>query len=644
MMQTIDVGKILDDRYEILGLLGQGGMGSVYRARQIKLDRIVALKIPNAAMLNDIAFMRRFEREARTCARFTHDNIVTIHDVMVSPDLAYICMEYVEGDPLDRFVATHFDELAVADVVDLIGQICDGLHRAHEEGIIHRDIKPANLLVTRDKRRVKIMDFGIARVAEATVLTLEGSMMGTPYYMAPEQIRGEALSAATDIYALTIVIYRIFTNRMVFDGEITQLIYKHVSESPTPPRQINPQLPEGLNACLLKGLEKNPQRRYAATPELFDDLREATAPVGHLRLSEIVPMAAGTTRMVAEPLGGQKPPGPRAVVRGQSGVAVSTSAETAPPGGRRPVTPPAIEPSRPPSPAPAAAPAASDRGQDATIHRAATHLIRPREPTPPGGARPQAAPNLGLLVLKAILRAIWGGLKLLVRGFARLPQWAKAAVLLAIAALAVGHAVGLLKTTLLRHGTPTVMTSAESTPPPTPPVVAKGAPTPPTQAVGETTSRASAAQPVEARPAAQSQPGRSNPRPVAGIAETHGADRGRVYPTGRRGPGRQTLSHRMGQPDCVGNRHCGQLSRFAGRRETVANFSAPTVLQLGESARRETPCRGSGRKPRRPAERARRVGIHDPLKPQSPPIRLDKSDSPQRLFHRPVRSGGVRRV
>jgi len=408
-VRTIEVGDILDGRYEILGILGQGGMGSVYRARQIKLDRLVALKVPNASRLADSAFMRRFEREARTCARFTHENIVTIHDVMVSENLAYICMEYVDGDPLDRFQAMHFDELAVADMVDLIGQICDGLHRAHQEGIVHRDIKPANIFITRDKRRVKIMDFGIARVSEATALTVEGSIIGTPYYVAPEQIRGENVTPATDIYSLSIVIYQIFTNHLVFDGEVTTLIYKHVSEPPPPPRRINPRLPESLNTCLLKGLEKDPRRRYQTTVELFDELREATVPIAHLPLTELIPDAAAATKILSESPGTAKPTPPRSAPEKAKVSALDAIFSVT---------------------------TLANAGGRATLHSASTVITATPEITAPH-ARAHAVPNLGLLALKAILKGVWRSLAALVWIFARLPRWAKAlTALLGVLAIA----------------------------------------------------------------------------------------------------------------------------------------------------------------------------------------------------------------
>ena len=455
-MRDISIGEVLDGRYEILSLLGRGGMGSVYKARQLKLDRIVALKIPNAAMLADAGFMRRFEREARTCARFTHDHIVTIHDVMVSPDLAYICMEFVDGQALDDFLAAHARILSVADVTDLIGQICDGLHAAHRLGIVHRDIKPANICVTRDKHRAKIMDFGIARVSEATALTLDGSVLGTPQYMAPEQIRGEAVGPASDIYALTIVIYKIFTLRVVFDGELTQIIFKHVSEPPTPPRRFNRRLPGGFDDCLLKGLAKSPAERYQTTLELFDRLRDATAPIAHLPLADVAPPPP--------PMPLPSTPGvPASALSGASTAHLPEAEPAAPPRRSAPTRHPLIPPVPPPRASTVEPPAGPAPMPETTTlpptaepptlrpEPAATSTLYPRPSTPveppPVSALPRKAKGpsvLGLIwaLVWGVFRAIWAIVAFLGRAFYRLPRWGKVAAVglpvAAVVALTVG--------------------------------------------------------------------------------------------------------------------------------------------------------------------------------------------------------------
>jgi len=442
-MRTISTGDILDGRYEILGLLGQGGMGSVFKARQIKLDRIVALKVPNARVMADAVYMKRFEREARTCARLAHDNIVTIYDVMVTEELAYISMEYVDGDPLDQFLAKNFSVLSVADVVDLIGQVCGGLDYAHKRGIVHRDVKPSNIFVTREGRRAKIMDFGIARVSDATALTVDGSVLGTPYYMAPEQIRGEAVGPASDIYALTIVIYKIFTNRLVFDGELTVLIYKHVSEPPTPPRRVNPRLPEDLDECLLRGLEKDPRRRYQSALELFDRLREATVPIGHLALSEVVPPPSGETFLyqatpVAPPESrrGEETPGSGGIF-GPSGTAAVSRA-----GGDEKTSPR----ERPVAMVPGA-PTPADLAERETKSFAGERDSFERSPAIAGAGKPlfdaaggrEAKTGVALAVAGALARGLWYAVRLGGRGFLKLPRWAKAAAVFLPAAVVLGY-------------------------------------------------------------------------------------------------------------------------------------------------------------------------------------------------------------
>jgi serine/threonine protein kinase len=282
-MRDLNTGEILDGRYEVLECIGSGGMGKVYRARQIKLDRLVALKVPNAVAMGDPEFARRFEREAMTVARFQHENIVTIHDVMVSGDTAYISMEYVDGFPLDRHLIAHHWELTIGDIVEIIRQCCSGLQRAHDEGVVHRDIKPANIFVTRADRKVKIMDFGIARVSGATMLTQMGTTMGTPHYMSPEQIRGDPLGPTSDIYAMAVLCHLLLTMHPVFEGETTTLIYKHVHEPPPSVRARNPRLPEAVDAVFQRGLAKSPMERFQRASELAGALASALAQ--HLTMS-----------------------------------------------------------------------------------------------------------------------------------------------------------------------------------------------------------------------------------------------------------------------------------------------------------------------------------------------------------------------
>ncbi|MFP4382214.1 MAG: protein kinase domain-containing protein [Candidatus Sumerlaeia bacterium] len=289
-MKEFYKGAVIDGRYEILSLLGAGGMGRVYMARQLNLDRTVAIKVPSDAVMENEEFLTRFIREGRTCAQVAHSNIVAIYDVH-SEDRPYIVMEFVDGQPLNKFLQAEHTNLFVSDILRIVEQVCSGLSAAHAKDVVHRDIKPANIVITTHDQTVKVMDFGIAHLSDKTALTTSGSMMGTPYYMAPEQIKGESVSAQTDLYALACVVYHILTGRLVFDGEVATLIYKHVSEQPKAPCDVNPMLPEEMNAVLLKALNKNMHVRQGSAMEFHRELSKALRPISSLPYTQIFPEA-----------------------------------------------------------------------------------------------------------------------------------------------------------------------------------------------------------------------------------------------------------------------------------------------------------------------------------------------------------------
>ncbi len=287
MKNSFEIGSLLDDRYKILDVLGIGGMGKVYKALQVNLDRIVAIKVPSRTVINNPEFLARFIREGRTCAKVSHGNIVAIHDVHSTGDRPYIVMEYAHGQPLNHFLREESTTLFVSDLLDIIEQICTGLAAAHAANIVHRDIKPANIVITFDNHAVKIMDFGIARVTDVQSVTTTGSIMGTPYYMAPEQIRGDTVCGATDIYALSCIVYRLFTGFLVFRGEVTNLIYHHTSTPPTPPSKVNPMLPKAIDKVLIRGLEKKIVDRFQSPLEFHRELRKALRPLQSIPYSQV---------------------------------------------------------------------------------------------------------------------------------------------------------------------------------------------------------------------------------------------------------------------------------------------------------------------------------------------------------------------
>ena len=259
--------------FEIGTLLGRGGMGAVYRGRQISLDRPVAIKVLPANLSENPSFRQRFQLEAKAVAQISSPHVVGVYYAGVHEGHHYFAMEYVEGQDLsvkvrDGFEPTHREAL------ELVAQAARGLEVAGELGIVHRDIKPANMMVTK-KGLVKLMDFGLVRVARAedTGLTMAGTIMGTVSYFSPEQGRGERCDCRTDIYALGVVFYELLTRRLPFTGDdATSVIYQHIHQAPTPPKEIDPSIPESYQAVVLKCIQKDPDHRYQTASDLLKDL------------------------------------------------------------------------------------------------------------------------------------------------------------------------------------------------------------------------------------------------------------------------------------------------------------------------------------------------------------------------------------
>ncbi|MBI4537182.1 MAG: protein kinase [candidate division NC10 bacterium] len=274
-------------RYEILGELGRGAMGRVYKARDPRIDRLVAVKLmapdeelPPAQVEE---WRARFQREARAAGRLAHPHIVAIHDVGEEDGRPFLVMEFVEGESLESILRDR-RTLPLDLAARLLGQTADALEYAHGRGIVHRDIKPANILITGGNT-AKVSDFGIARLAEGDI-TRTGTILGSPGYMSPEQIAGLKLDGRSDIFALGAVLYEAVSGEKAFPGEsISAIAYRIVHEDPTPLKRLNPAFPVALDACLKKALAKDPARRYARAADLARDLRaalEAPAPVAEL--------------------------------------------------------------------------------------------------------------------------------------------------------------------------------------------------------------------------------------------------------------------------------------------------------------------------------------------------------------------------
>lgn len=263
--------KLFADRYEILGVLGKGGMGVVYKARDTKLKRIVALKFLPAELSTDRESRDRFVQEAQTAASLSHPNICTIHEVDETEGTSFIAMEYVEGNTLKDKIKG--EPLHEEEALIIAGQIAEGLSEAHRKGIIHRDIKSANIMVS-EKGFVKIMDFGLAKLTGGAELTKANRIIGTVSYMSPEQVRGEGVDKRTDVWALGVLLYEMLASHLPFKGENFQAVfYSILNEEPEALKKFRSDLSRGFEQIISKALEKDPDTRYQAMDELLADLK-----------------------------------------------------------------------------------------------------------------------------------------------------------------------------------------------------------------------------------------------------------------------------------------------------------------------------------------------------------------------------------
>ena len=261
-------------RYEVIGELGQGAMGIVFKARDPLIDRVVAIKTINLGLALDEKeeYEGRFYQEAKAAGRLNHPNIVTIYDVGKSGDVAYIAMEFLQGLEL-RDIMNDKGLLPVDQVLDIVAQVAQGLAYAHEHDIVHRDIKPSNIMVVRDGH-VKITDFGIARMASSAVRTQTGMVLGSPKYMSPEQVMGKAIDQRSDIFSLGVMLYEMLTGQAPFTGEnVNAIMYQTLNAVPAPPSTLNPAVPEMTNFIVAKALAKKLEDRYQNAKDFAVDLR-----------------------------------------------------------------------------------------------------------------------------------------------------------------------------------------------------------------------------------------------------------------------------------------------------------------------------------------------------------------------------------
>ncbi|MGE5654013.1 MAG: Stk1 family PASTA domain-containing Ser/Thr kinase [Bacillota bacterium] len=265
------IGTLLVNRYEILEVVGGGGMSLVYKAKDTWLKRLVAVKVLRPEFTNDEDFIRRFRREAQAVASLSHPNIVNIYDVGVEQAPYFIVMEYIEGKTLNWLIKNEAP-LAISRVVVIAKQIAEALRHAHTNQIIHRDIKPHNILLTEDER-VKVTDFGIARAVTTSTLTHSGSIIGSVHYFSPEQARGNVTGEKSDLYSLGIVLYEMLTGQVPFKGDSpVSIALKHIQEAVPAPSQLRPDTPPELESIVMKLLQKDESERYQNAGELVDDL------------------------------------------------------------------------------------------------------------------------------------------------------------------------------------------------------------------------------------------------------------------------------------------------------------------------------------------------------------------------------------
>jgi serine/threonine protein kinase len=263
----------LGERYEILGEAGHGSMGNVYKARDRETGETVALKLLKPEIASDQAMMDRFKNELLFARKITHKNVCRVYEFNRVAGIAYTSMEFVEGESL-RSVLNRFGGLPQRKATDLALQICSGLKEAHAQGIVHRDLKPENVMID-GQGNVKIMDFGIARSMEAGT-RLTGSMVGTPAYMAPEQVAGKPVDYRTDIYSLGLMLYEMFTGVPAFSADNSIAVaLKQMREDPPLPHEVEPNIPVGTERAILKCLEKDPAKRFQSIADLETNFRTA---------------------------------------------------------------------------------------------------------------------------------------------------------------------------------------------------------------------------------------------------------------------------------------------------------------------------------------------------------------------------------
>ena len=270
-LETLKRGATFAERYDLIEELGTGGMGKVYKAFDKKVEEEIALKILKPEIAADKRILKRFSSELKTARKIIHKNVGRMYDLSEAEGVHFITMEYVPGEDLKSFIKRS-GQLGVGKALSIAKQVCEGLSESHELGIVHRDLKPQNIMIDSEGN-ARIMDFGIARSLHAEGLTAEGTVIGTPEYMSPEQAEGEETDQGSDIYSLGVILFEMTTGRLPFEGKTPlSIAMKHKSEAPPDPREINTHIPEDLSLLLLRCLEKDRGKRVRSAQELLSGL------------------------------------------------------------------------------------------------------------------------------------------------------------------------------------------------------------------------------------------------------------------------------------------------------------------------------------------------------------------------------------
>lgn len=299
------IGRVLDGRYRLDSLIGEGGMGDVYRATHVHIDTEFAVKLLKPEFVANQTAIKRFRLEAKAAGRINHPNAIKVTDFGVTPEnIVYLVMEVINGYSL-RSLMGSVGGLDYIRTVNIVRQICGAVDAAHRSGVIHRDIKPDNILIeiVNNTERVKVLDFGIAKLRETKAdayLTQAGTIIGTPQYMSPEQCQGKQIDTSSDIYSIGIILYEMLTGHVPFDADSTmQVVYKQLHEPPPPINEVAPHLPEALVHVVMRALEKDPANRQSSAIELSEELKDAvetSGEAGSLSMTDPLvprPVAAG---------------------------------------------------------------------------------------------------------------------------------------------------------------------------------------------------------------------------------------------------------------------------------------------------------------------------------------------------------------